>query len=77
MRASRSPRRSLPGFSVDMALRDMRRGKDPLFDEMLGDLKRVVDHLATWASDHSDEATAETWAALHCARATIAKAEGR
>lgn len=77
MRSTRSPRRTLPGFSFDMALRDMRKKPDPLFNEMLLDLKRLADHLAVWAEDHSDEATAETWAALHCARETIRKAEGR
>lgn len=45
--------------------------------ELLGELRRVTDHLDAWARDHSDEATAETWAALHCAREIIAKAEGR
>jgi hypothetical protein len=75
MRASRSPRRALPGFAFDMAKRDMRKKPDPLFAEMLLDLRRLTDHLAAWAEDHADEATSETWAALHCARETIAKAE--
>lgn len=60
------------------AMRDMRKHRSPesrLIREMLLDLRRLTDHLAAWAEDHSDEATSETWAALHCARETIAKAE--
>jgi hypothetical protein len=58
--------------------RDMKRYRSPeqmLIREMLGDLRRLADHLAMWAEDHADEATSETWAALHCARETITKAE--
>lgn len=44
--------------------------------ELLGELKRMVDHFDAFAKDHSIEATPETWAALHCAKAIIAKAEG-
>ena len=44
--------------------------------ELLENLKRVTDHLETWARDHSLESTCETMAALHCAHAAIKKAEG-
>ncbi|MBB4649619.1 putative mannosyl-3-phosphoglycerate phosphatase (HAD superfamily) [Aminobacter niigataensis] len=44
--------------------------------DLLGELKRMVEHFSAWANDHSDEATTETWAALYCARAALAKAEG-
>ena len=73
MRYSKSPRRSLPGFAVDMALRDMRRKPDPLFDEMLGALKAFV---AGW--DHGEDQTFDRlYDAAEKARAVIAKAEGR
>lgn len=55
MRYSKSPRRSLPGFAVDMALRDMRRGKDPLFAEMLGALKQAEEILADMGLFADDE----------------------
>jgi hypothetical protein len=41
--------------------------------ELVAELERVTDHLETWARDHGEEATSETYAALHCARAAIAK----
>ena len=42
--------------------------------EVLAELQRMVDHGGTWASDRSEEASTETWAALYCAKAAIAKA---
>lgn len=42
--------------------------------DLLSELRRMVGHLSTWAADHADEATTETVAALHCARAAITKA---
>ena len=45
--------------------------------DLLGELKRMVEHFEVFASDHSMEASTETWSALHCAKAAIAKAEGR
>lgn len=45
--------------------------------DLLAELKRMVEHFGAFASDHSEEASSETWAALYCARAAIAKAEGR
>lgn len=43
--------------------------------EIFAELKRMIDHFGIWANDHSEEATTETWAALHCAKAAILKAE--
>lgn len=42
--------------------------------ELLAELERMVGHFGAWAADHSTDATTETWAALHCAKAVIAKA---
>jgi len=42
--------------------------------EMLAELRRCVEHLESWAESHPMTATTETWGALHCARALIAKA---
>jgi hypothetical protein len=42
--------------------------------ELAGELRRMVDHFSAWANDHADEATCETWAALHCARDVLSKA---
>ncbi|MBA1157795.1 hypothetical protein [Microvirga mediterraneensis] len=71
MRASRSPRRSLPGFSVDMALRDMRRKPDPVFDDMLTALKAV-------SSYHGNIGLNEPFGGiLSLVRDAIAKAEAR
>lgn len=50
-------------------------GEIGVTDEMIAELRRLIDHFGTWASDHSDEATAETWAALHCARKALATLE--
>lgn len=44
--------------------------------ELLGELKRMVQHFEAWANDWPEVATTETWAALHCSKAAIAKAEG-
>ena len=44
--------------------------------DLLAELKRVTDHLSDWTSAHSMECTAEIDAALHCARAAIARATG-
>jgi len=43
--------------------------------DILGELKRMVEHFEVFASDHSMEASTETWSALHCAKAAISKAE--
>lgn len=43
--------------------------------QLHAELKRCAEHLSTWAADHADEATAETWAALHCAAELIRKAD--
>ena len=43
--------------------------------ELLGELKRMYEHFSAFAADHSTEASTETWAALHCAKAAIAAAE--
>jgi hypothetical protein len=43
--------------------------------ELLAELQRMVEHFGTWASDRSEEASTETWAALYCAKAAISKAE--
>lgn len=40
---------------------------------MRTELQRMVDHFGEFAKDHSMEATPETWAALYCARAALAK----
>lgn len=42
--------------------------------EAIAELERVTDLLDTWAKDHPTERTAEIDAALHCARAVLAKA---
>ena len=42
--------------------------------ELAAELSRMVEHFEAFARDHSDEATPETWAALHCAKAALAKA---
>lgn len=43
--------------------------------ELLGELKRMVEHFEIFAQDHSMDATTETWASLHCAKEAIRKAE--
>lgn len=43
--------------------------------EAVAELERVTGLLATWAEDHPQDCTAEVDAALHCARAVIAKAK--
>lgn len=35
--------------------------------ELRAELARVVEHLESWARDHSMEASTETWGALYCA----------
>ena len=40
--------------------------------ELRQNLRRMVEHFETWANDHSMEATAETWSALHCAKQILA-----
>ena len=45
--------------------------------DLLENLKRMTDHFGTWVKDHGHEATAETWAALHCEEQDIRKAEGQ
>lgn len=42
--------------------------------ELAAELARMVEHFGEFANNHSMDATAETWAALHCARAILAKA---
>ena len=44
-------------------------------DELVAELRRAIDHFEAWANDHVMEATAETWAIIHCSRAALAKAE--
>jgi len=44
--------------------------------DLLAELERMVEHFQVFASDHADMASTETWSALHCAKATIAKATG-
>lgn len=52
MRSSRSPRRSLPGFAVDMALRDMRRKPEGASAHTPG----------PWKAEYSDPAEgADVW----------------
>lgn len=45
-----------------------------LVDDLVGELKRLADHLESWVETAPMDATTETWGALHCARALIAKA---
>ena len=78
MRASRSPRRSLPGFSVDMALRDMRRKPDPVIAEMiaaLGPLQQFDD----WSERGDDAMTAVrlTFGELRRIKTAASKLEGK
>ncbi|AVX04297.1 hypothetical protein MXMO3_01772 [Maritalea myrionectae] len=40
-------------------------------DCLYAELKRMTDHLEAFANDHSMDATAETWSAIHCARAAL------
>lgn len=44
-------------------------------DELVAEMRRLLDHFETWARDHSTDATAETWAIIYCARAALTKAE--
>lgn len=44
--------------------------------DLYAELARAVVHLDAWARAHSDEATTETWAILHCARAALSKSTG-
>lgn len=46
-----------------------------LVDDLAGELKRLAEHLESWVQGQEADATAETWAALHCARELIAKVE--
>ncbi|TJU85595.1 MAG: hypothetical protein E5Y10_24560 [Mesorhizobium sp.] len=43
---------------------------------LFAELHRITNHLEEWARYHSDERTAETDAAIHCARAALSKALG-
>lgn len=43
--------------------------------EAVAELGRVTDLLETWAKDHPQDRTSEIDAAIHCARAVIAKAK--
>lgn len=38
---------------------------------LLAELKRVTDHLETWANDHTEERTADIEAAIYCARQAL------
>lgn len=42
--------------------------------ELRENLARVTEHLTIWAYNHPDDATTETWSALHCARLALAGA---
>ena len=44
--------------------------------ELHNELARMVDHFEAFANDHSMDASSETWSALHCAKAALAKARG-
>lgn len=44
--------------------------------DLLNELDRMVEHFGVFANDHSMDASTETWAALHCAKAVLAKAKG-
>lgn len=41
--------------------------------ELAAEMKRLFEHFETWARDHSADATAETWAIIHCSRAILDK----
>lgn len=43
--------------------------------DLAAEMHRLLDHFESWARDHSAEATAETWAIIHCSRETLRAAE--
>lgn len=42
--------------------------------DAFAELGRMVEHFEAFANDHSMDASTETWSALHCAKAVLAKA---
>lgn len=74
MRYSKSPRRSLPGFGFAMALRDMRRPKDPLVTELVEALQRTTRTLETLYGLKGIDPNTST--AIKSAHAVLAKVGG-
>jgi hypothetical protein len=43
--------------------------------KLVAEMRRLLNHFESWARDHSDEATAETWAIIHCSRAALSRSQ--